>query len=66
MEDVVSLDDTVDQYYQHLEEGLVVPELLLENGNTDYPCDRQLFRFVVHAYELEDGVDKLSKKSWRS
>ena len=57
MEYVVSLDDTVDQYYQHLEEGLVVPELLLENGNADYPGDRQLFHYilVVHAYELEDG-----------
>ena len=40
-----------------MEEGLVVPELLLENGNADYLGDRQLFHYilVVHAYELEVG-----------
>ena len=57
MEDVVSPDDSIDRYYQHLEEGLIAPELLLNDGSDGMPGDRQLFHYilVVHGNELEDG-----------
>ena len=51
---MVSLDDGVDWYYQQLEDGLIAPELLLSDGSTRVPGDRQLYHYilVVHGNQL--------------
>ena len=54
MADVVSLDDGIERYCQDLEEGLIAPELLIDN-DTHGNRDSYHYVLVCNGVELLDG-----------
>ena len=50
VEDVVSLDDGIERYYQHLEEGLIAPEFRIDDETHG---DRDLFHYVLVCNGIE-------------